>query len=290
MDWDSKIPSPVFGAPAQMKNSLGLNTSLSPSVLATDQKSNLKINPINNTSHSRSEKARSKSDDVTFVASLNHETEITSVISQAPTRRHMKKNTDEPITCVTNTHSDKDDMVKSDSLLVAQKLLGNRCSKRKRPEEKSGHMIICEKENALPSQADILPAVNRDNATDKPLDLSDRFTSFYSQEKDHGSGEITKTKIRQSDGFQVLLKDSSSKNISDHLTSKDSQDELCAQKTIVKYLGKASPERKLQIQIKEEMTAYCNLPLSNDVLVADHSEDMKVKYSSSLFYLILKNL
>ncbi|XP_066479671.1 DNA endonuclease RBBP8 isoform X2 [Tiliqua scincoides] len=280
VDWDSKVPSPVFGAPANMKNSLGLSTSLSPSVLATGQKSNLKINPINNSSHSRSEKARSKSEDVAFVASLNLETELTSVISQAPTSRQVKKNADEPITCVTNTHSNKDEMVKSDSLLVSQKLLGNKCSKRKKPEEKSGHMINCEKENALPCQAGIPSAVNRDSAPDKPLDLSDRFTSFRSQEKSHGSAETSKTKMRQAalhDGFQLLVKDTSSKSISDnYLMSKDSQEEVCVQKTIVKSLGRASPERKLQNQIKEEMTAFCNPPLPNDALVADIHEDKKV--------------
>ncbi|KAJ6662159.1 hypothetical protein lerEdw1_012624 [Lerista edwardsae] len=281
MDWNSKVPSPVFGAPANMKNSLGLNTSLSPSVLAPGLKSNLKISSINNSSHSRSEKVRSKSENVPFVpASLNRETEKTSVISQAPASRKVKSNGNEPITCVTNTHSDKNDMDKSDSLFVSHKLLGNRCSKRKKSEEKSGNLIICEKENALPSQADIPPAVNRDNATDKPLDLSDRFTSFHSQEKSPGCAETSKTKLRQAalhDGFQLLIKDPSSKSVTDnYLMSKDSQEELCVQKAIVKSLGETSPERKLQSPVKEEMTAFCNPPLPNDALVADHSDEMKI--------------
>lgn len=289
MDWDSKVPSPVFGAPAIVKNTLGLNTSLSPSVLATGLKPNLKISSINNSSHSRSEKVRSKSENVPFVpTSLNHETEKTSVISQAPASRKVKPSGNEPITCVTNTHSDKNDMDKSDSLLVSRKLLGNRCSKRKKPEEKSGNMIICEKENALPSQADIPPPVSRDNASDKPLDLSDRFTSFHSQEKSPGSAETSKTKLRQAafhDGFQLLIKDPSSKSVTDsYLMSKDSQEELCIQKAIVKSLGKTSSERKLQSPIKEEMTAFCKPPLPNVALVAELPDEMKVRTSSGLLH------
>ncbi|XP_062836524.1 DNA endonuclease RBBP8 isoform X2 [Anolis carolinensis] len=41
IDWDSKAASPVFGASANMKSNLGMNTSLSPSVLAAGQKSHI---------------------------------------------------------------------------------------------------------------------------------------------------------------------------------------------------------------------------------------------------------
>ncbi|XP_067323553.1 DNA endonuclease RBBP8 isoform X4 [Anolis sagrei] len=41
VDWDSKAASPVFGASASVKNTLGMNTSLSPSVLAAGQKTHI---------------------------------------------------------------------------------------------------------------------------------------------------------------------------------------------------------------------------------------------------------
>ncbi|XP_053104410.1 DNA endonuclease RBBP8 isoform X2 [Hemicordylus capensis] len=279
IDLDSKVPSPVFGASANVKTALGLNTSLSPSVLATGRKSNLKINPINNSSRIGSEKVRSKSEDVAFVVPLNLGTEITSVISQAPASRQvaLKQNADELITCVTNTLSDKEEIIKSDFLLASHKPLGNRCPKRKKFEERSGHVISCEKENALPSEADIPNAINRDNSTDKPLDLSDRFSDFHSQEKSHMNAETSKTRLKQAtlhDVFQPLMKDS--KTISSgYLMSNDSQEEPCVQEAILKSLSKASPERKTSVQIKE-VADFCNPPLQNYILESYLSEDMKV--------------
>ncbi|XP_034981442.1 DNA endonuclease RBBP8 isoform X1 [Zootoca vivipara] len=267
IDWDSKVPSPVFGASANVKkSSLGLSTSLSLSVSATGRKSNLKNNSINNSSYSRSEKVKSVSEDVAFVVPLNPGTEITSVISQAPTGKQvvLKQNADEPITCVTNTHLDKDETGKSDFLLPSQKQLGSRCPKRKKPDERSGHVISSEKENAFPSHADN-PSINRDNITDKPLDLSDRFSGFRCQEK---SAESSKTRLRQAtlcDVFQPPVKDYSSKTIVGYLMSQDSPEDPCVQE--------ASLEREPQVQIKEEITAFCNP--ANDVLESDLSEDMK---------------
>ncbi|XP_033010918.1 DNA endonuclease RBBP8 isoform X1 [Lacerta agilis] len=269
-DWDSKVPSPVFGASANVKkSSLGLNTSLSSSVLATGRKSNLKNNSINNSSYSRSGKVKSVSEDVAFVVPLKPGTEITSVISQSPTGKQvvLKQNADEPITCVTNTHLDKDETGKSDFLLPSQKQLGSRCPKRKKPDERSGHVISSEKENTFPSHADN-PPINRDNITDKPLDLSDRFSGFRCQEKSHVSAETSKTRLRQAtlcDVFQPPVKDYSSKTIVGYLMSQDSPEDPCVQE--------ASLEREPQVQIKEEITAFCNPP--NDVLESDLSEDMK---------------
>ncbi|KAM6457316.1 DNA endonuclease RBBP8 isoform 1-T2 [Liasis olivaceus] len=265
--WGSKIPSPVFGASGNVKSSLGLNISLSSSVLAAERKSNLKNSPISNFSLSRSEKVRSKSEDVPFV-SLG--TEIITVINQAPTGRQMalKQNTEEPITCVTNTHLDKDDIIKSGFLLASQKLLGSRCSKRKKIDEKSSHVIRCEKENAFPSHADI-SAIARDNTTDKPLDLSDRFSGFHCEKI---STESSKIKLRQAtlhDVFQPLVKDSSSKiTNSNYLMNKDSQENPCIQEAILKSLSKVSPVKEHEVKIKEEIANFSNPPLPDD-------EDMK---------------
>ncbi|XP_042298992.1 DNA endonuclease RBBP8-like isoform X1 [Sceloporus undulatus] len=280
IDWDSKVPSPVFGASASTKNNL--NTSLSPSLLTTGRKSNLKINPVNNSSLFRSEKVRSKSEDVALIAPLNLGTEITSVISQAPTNRQvvLKQNADEHITCVTNTRLDKDERVKSDYLPASQKLLGSRCPKRKKGGERSGHVISCEKENASPSHANIPPAVNRDNTNDKPLDLSNRFSGFRCQEKTHISAETCKTKLKQAtlhDVFQPQAKDSSSKIINGNcLTSKESQEDPCIQEAILKSLSKASPGRECEVQIKDEITAFCKPPLPSDALESNISANMKV--------------
>ncbi|XP_061452889.1 DNA endonuclease RBBP8 isoform X2 [Rhineura floridana] len=279
-DWDSKVPSPVFGTSANVKNNLGLSKSLSPSVLATGQKSNLKINPVNSP-HSRVEKMKSKSEDVAFVAPLNLRTEITSVISQASTGKQvvLKQSANEPITCVTNTHLDKDEIVKSDFLLASQKLLGSRNPKRKKSDERGGHVTNCEKENAFPSHVDV-PLINRDNTTDKPLDLSDHFSGFCCQEKSYVSAETSKTRLRQAtlhDAFQLPVKDSSSNIISgNYLMSKDSQEDPCVQEAILKCLSKASPENEPQLQINEEITTFCNPPMPNDALESDLSEDMKV--------------
>ncbi|XP_044279741.1 DNA endonuclease RBBP8 isoform X2 [Varanus komodoensis] len=278
IDWDYKVPSPVFGASANVKSSLAMSTSSSPSVLATGCKSNLKINPTNNSSISRSEKVRSKSEDVSFVAPLNLGCEVTSVISQAPTGKQVvhKQNSDEPKISITNAHLEKDEKITSSFILTQQKLLGSRCPKRKKSDEKNGHVISCEKENAFPSSADIPPAINRDNITDKPLDLSDHFSGVHCREKSHIHSESAKTKLSQAtlhDVFQQLLKDSSSKVITG---SKDSQRDPSIQKGILKSLSKASPEKDPEIQIKEEITGLCHPHLPNDDLESSPSEDTKV--------------
>uniref|UniRef100_A0ACB8FCZ8 Uncharacterized protein n=1 Tax=Sphaerodactylus townsendi TaxID=933632 RepID=A0ACB8FCZ8_9SAUR len=250
-DWDSKSLSPLLGASSStnMKKSLGLNSSLSPSVLATGQKSNLKVNSINNSCYSRSEKVRSKSEEIAFVAPLNLGIEVASVISQVPTSRQvvLKPSSDEPITCVTNTHSDKDGNIKNDFLPTLQKPLVSRSTKRKKSEEKSGHVIGCGKENALPTQIDIPSAATKDNAADRPLDLSDNFACFQSQEKNHTSSELSKSRLRQAtlhDVVQPQGKDTLSfKSINgNYIANKDLEEDSSVQEAILKSLSKAPPE------------------------------------------------
>ncbi|XP_070798446.1 DNA endonuclease RBBP8 [Pituophis catenifer annectens] len=268
--WDSKIPSPVFGASANIKSSL----VFSPSVLAAEKKSNLKNSSINSSSLSRSEKVRSKSEDIPFM-SLG--TEIATVLNQAPISRQvaLKQNSEEPITCVTNTHLDKSDIIKGGFLLASQKLLGNRCSKRKKNDDKSNHVIRCEKENAFPSHADVF-SIARDNTTDKPLDLSDRFSDFPCEKI---IAENSKIKMRQAtlhDVFQPLVKDSSSKiTNSNSVMNKDSQENPCIQEAILKSLTKMSPVK--EHEIKEEIANFSNPPLQNDDSIKEVAGDQERK-------------
>ncbi|KAM3839877.1 DNA endonuclease RBBP8 isoform 1-T2 [Vipera latastei] len=263
--WDSKLPSPVFGASANIKNSL----VFSPSVLAAEKKSNLKNRSINNSSILRSEKVRSKSEDISFM-SLG--TEIATVLNQASVGRQvaLKQNSEEPISCVTNTHLDKSDVIKG-GFLASQKLLGNRCSRRKKNDEKSNHVIRCEKENAFPSHADVSP-IARDNTTDKPLDLSDRFSDFHCEKI---IAETSKIKMRQAtlhDVFQPLVKDSSSKiTNSNSIMNKDSQENPCIQEEMLKSLTRMSPVK--EHEVKEEIAKFSNPSLQNDDSIKETDGD-----------------
>ncbi|KAL7984361.1 hypothetical protein Chor_002931 [Crotalus horridus] len=262
--WDSKIPSPVFGASANIKSSLGF----SPSVLAAEKKSNLKNRSINNSSLLRSEKVRSKSEDISFM-SLG--TEVATVLNQTSVGRQvaLKQNSEEPITCVTNTHLDKSDIIKG-GFLASQKLLGNRCSRRKKNDEKSNHVIRCEKENAFPSHADVSP-IARDNTTDKPLDLSDRFSDFHCEKI---IAESSKIKMRQAtlhDVFQPLVKDSSKITNNNSIVNKDSQENPCIQEAILKSLTKMSPVK--EDEVKEEIAKFSNPSLQNDDSIKEVAGD-----------------
>ncbi|XP_039184489.1 DNA endonuclease RBBP8 isoform X3 [Crotalus tigris] len=262
--WDSKIPSPVFGASANIKSSLGF----SPSVLAAEKKSNLKNRSINNSSLLRSEKVRSKSEDISFM-SLG--TEVATVLNQTSVGRQvaLKQNSEEPITCVTNTHLDKSDIIKG-GFLASQKLLGNRCSRRKKNDEKSNHVIRCEKENAFPSHADVSP-IARDNTTDKPLDLSDRFSDFHCEKI---IAESSKIKMRQAtlhDVFQPLGKDSSKITNNNSIVNKDSQENPCIQEAILKSLTKMSPVK--EDEVKEEIAKFSNPSLQNDDSIKEVAGD-----------------
>ncbi|XP_067402863.1 DNA endonuclease RBBP8 isoform X2 [Emydura macquarii macquarii] len=286
VDWDSQVASPVFGASNNMKNSL--SSSLSPSVLETELKSNAKNNPFN-TFNSRSHKVRSKSEDVALVAPLNLGTEV-NFISQASASRQMvvKRDANESITCVINTCSGEDEVIKNDFLLSPHKQVADRCAKRKKTEDK--HVTSCEKtsfnkENSFPFRADI-QLVNGDHIIDKPLDLSDRFSAIHCQEKSPGSHEICKNRLRQvilHDVFSQLVKPipkgSSSihnTNNGSYLLGKESQEDPYVQEIILQSLGKMCPDKKTQMQIKEEISAFKIPPLPNTVETEFLFDDMKV--------------
>ncbi|NXI67622.1 CTIP endonuclease, partial [Anseranas semipalmata] len=285
VDWDSQVASPVFGASSNMKNNS--STCHAPCILDSGSKPNLKTNLFNNPSSSRSHKSRSKSEDVAFVAPLNLGTEISSVISQASINRQMvvKKNINEAVTCVGSTCAAKNEVIKSDFLLIHQKQLEGRCAKRKKSEDE--HAISCEKtsfnkENSVPFQSDI-QRINGEHTVDKPLDLSDRFSGVRCQEKKQGSEETCKNRLKQvtlHDVFSQLRKpipegSPSIQNANNESCSfgRDLQEEPYVQEAL---LGKTFPDKKNQIQMKEEIPPFKIAPLPSTVDTEQLFDDVKV--------------
>ncbi|KAM6101412.1 DNA endonuclease RBBP8 isoform 1-T6 [Theristicus caerulescens] len=285
VDWDSQVASPVFGAPSSMKNNS--STSHAPCILDSGLKPNLKTNLFNNPASSRSHKTRSKSEDVAFVAPLNLGTEINSVISQASISRQIvvKKNTNEAVTCIGNTCAAKNEVIKSDFLLVRQRQLESRCAKRKKAEDE--HAISCEKtsfnkENSMPFQSDV-QHINGEHTVDKPLDLSDRFSGVRCQEKKQGSEETCKNRLKQvtlHDIFSQLGKpipegSSSIQNANNEscLFGRDLQEESYVQEAM---LGKTFPDKKNQIQMKEEVPPFRTAPLPSSAETEQLFDDVRV--------------
>ncbi|NWQ68872.1 CTIP endonuclease, partial [Neopipo cinnamomea] len=284
VDWDSQVASPVFGASSSMKNSS--STGHAPCILDSGLKPNLKTNLFNNPSSSRSHKSKSKSEDVAFVAPLNLGTEINSVISQASINRQIvvKKNTSEAVTCVGNTCTAKNEVIKSDFLLVHQKQLEGRCAKRKKTED--DRAVNCEKtsfnkENSVPFRSDA-QHINGEHTVDKPLDLSDRFSGVRCQEKKQGSEETCRNRLKQvtlHDIFSHLGKpipegSSSIQNASEScLFGRDLQEESYVQGAM---LGKTFPDKKKQIQMKEEVAPFKFAPLPSSAETEELFGDVQV--------------
>ncbi|NXW61325.1 CTIP endonuclease, partial [Eurystomus gularis] len=284
VDWDSQVASPVFGASSSVKNNS--STSHASCILDSGLKPNLKTNLFNNPSCSRSHKSRSKSEDVAFVAPLNLGTEVNSVISQASVNRQMvvKKNTNEAVSCVGNTCAAKNEVIKSDFLLVHQKQLEGRCAKRKKADDE--HAMNCEKasfnkENSMPFRSDV-QHINGEHPVDKPLDLSDRFSGVRCQEKKQGSEEICKNRLKQvtlHDIFSQLGKpipegSSSIPNANEScLLGKGLQEESYIQEAV---LGKTFPDKKTQIQMKEEVPPFKITPLPSSAETEQLFDDVKV--------------
>ncbi|NWY98272.1 CTIP endonuclease, partial [Loxia curvirostra] len=284
-DWDSRVASPVFGASSSMKNNS--STVHAPCILDSGLKPHLKTNLFNNPSSTRSHKSRSKSEDVAFVAPLNLGTEINSVISQASVHRQMvvKKNSNEALTCVGNTGTAKNEVIKSDVLLVYQKQLEGRCAKRKKAED--DHSVSCEqtsfsKENSVPFRSDV-QQINGEHTGDKPLDLSDRFSGVRAQEKKQGSEETYKNRLKQvtlHDIFSHIGKtipegSASIQNANNEscLLGRDLQEDSCVQETV---LGRAFPDRKNQIPTKEEVPPFKFAPLPSSAETEELFDDVKV--------------
>ncbi|OWK59717.1 DNA endonuclease RBBP8 [Lonchura striata] len=282
-DWDSRVASPVFGASSSMKNNS--STVHTPCILDSGLKPHLKINLFNNPSSSRSHKSRSKSEDVAFVAPLNLGSEINSVISQASVHRQMvvKRNSNEAVACL-GTCTAKNEVIKSDVLLVYQKQLEGRCAKRKKAED--DHAVSCKKtsfnkENSVPFRSDV-QQVNGEHTGDKPLDLSDRFSGFRGQEKKQGGEETYKNRLKQvtlHDIFSHIGKtipegSSSIQNANNEscLFGRDLQEESCVQEAV---LGKTFPDRKNQIPTKEEVPPFKFAPLPSSAETEELFGDVK---------------
>ncbi|NWW24650.1 CTIP endonuclease, partial [Falcunculus frontatus] len=283
-DWDSRVASPVFGASSSVKNNS--STGHAPCILDSGLKLHLKTNLFNNPSSSRSHKSRSKSEDVAFVAPLNLGMEINSVISQASVHRQMvvKKNTNEAVTCVGNTCTAKNEVIKSDVLLVYQKQLEGRCAKRKKAED--DHAVSYEKtsfnkENSVPFRSNV-QQINGEHTADKPLDLSDRFSGVRGQEKKQGSEETCKNRLKQvtlHDIFSPIGKtipegSSSVQNANEScLFGRDLQEESYVQEAT---LGKTFSDMKNQIQMKEEVPPFKFAPLPSSAETEELFDGVKV--------------
>ncbi|XP_061025292.1 DNA endonuclease RBBP8 isoform X1 [Eubalaena glacialis] len=293
----TRVSSPVFGATSNVKSSLGLNTSLSPSLLETGKKNHLKTMPFSNTSNSRSENPRSKSEDGALFTHHNIGAEVKKITNQSSSNKQMliNKNTSEQdsIDHIKDTVTDKDKHV------VPLKSLGGR-TKRKKIEEESEDEVSCpqasfDKENAFPFPPDSHSYMNGDYVMDKPLDLSDRFSAIQRQEKSQGS-ENSKIGFRQVTLYEVLKpvpkgSSSSRKALSGSCgLTKDSPEEPSSlQESLLQSLSK-SPDNKTLLQIKEENSIF-KIPLRpresletenlfDDMKGAGSREPIKVKTRS----------
>ncbi|XP_059265326.1 DNA endonuclease RBBP8 isoform X3 [Mustela nigripes] len=297
----TRVSSPVFGATSNMKRSLGLNTSLSPSLLETGKKNLLKTVPINNTSTSKSEKTRSKSEDSVLFTHHNLGSEGNKIINQSSSSKQMliSKNVSESKNEQDGFDHIKDAITDKDKLVIPLKSLGGRTSKRKKIEEESEDEVSSpqasfDKENAFPLLLDSHSSMNGDYVMDKPLDLSDRFSAIQRQEKSQGS-ETSKIRFRQVTLYEALKpipkgSSSSRKALSGScVLTRDAPEEPCLQECILQSLGKSSPDNKTPLQIKEENPIF-KIPLRpresletenlfDDVKGADSHEPVKIARS-----------
>ncbi|XP_077756369.1 DNA endonuclease RBBP8 isoform X2 [Canis aureus] len=297
----ARVSSPVFGATSNVKRSLGLNTSLSPSLLETGKK-NLKTAPFNNTSTSRSEKTRSKSEDSALFTHHNLGSEVNKIISQSSSIKQMliSKNISESKNEQDSFDHIKDTVNDKEKHAVPLKSLGSRTSKRRKVEEESEDELSCpqgsfDKENAFPFLLDSHSSMNGgDYVMDKPLDLSDRFSAIQRQEKSQGS-ETSKIRFRQVTLYEALKpipkgSSSSRKGLSGSIVfTRDSPEEPCLQECVLQSLEKSYPDNKTPLQIKEENPIF-KIPLrpresletenlSDDVKGADSHEPTKIARS-----------
>nr|XP_004654885.2 DNA endonuclease RBBP8 [Jaculus jaculus]XP_044991083.1 DNA endonuclease RBBP8 [Jaculus jaculus] len=265
----TRVSSPVFGATSVVKSHLGLNTSLSPSLLDIGKKNLLKTAPFSNIPISRSEKTRSKSEDTALFKQHSLGSEMNKVISQSCNKQVLiTKNASE---C--RGEQESMDHVRdgaSDKHCMALKSLGSRASKRKKTEEESDHEENCpqtcfDKENTFPFPMDNQFPMNGDHMMDKPLDLSDRFSVVQRQEKSYGN-ETSKNKLKQVTIYEALKptpKGSSSgrRALSEScMGAKDAPQESCLQESTLQSSSKFSPDHKTPLQIKEENPVF-KIPL-----------------------------
>ncbi|XP_063087918.1 DNA endonuclease RBBP8 isoform X2 [Cavia porcellus] len=290
--------SPVFVPTSNVKTDLGLNTSLSPSLLDTGKQNHLKTAPFSSTSTSRLEKTRSKSEDSALFTHHNLGSEVNKAISQLSSSKQVLKSISESINEQDITDHTKDTV--TDKHIVSLKSLGGRTSKRKKAEEESEHEISCpqtsfDKENSLPFPMDNQFSMNGDHVMDKPLDLSDRFSAVQRQEKNQGN-ETSRNRFKQVtlyEAFKPIPKGSSTsrKALDDGcLVPRDSAEESYLQECVRQTLHKSPPDDKTPLPIKEENSIF-KIPLHphesletenrfDDMKGANSNEPIKVKTRS----------
>ncbi|XP_010637014.1 DNA endonuclease RBBP8 isoform X2 [Fukomys damarensis] len=293
-----RVSSPVFVPTSTMKSSLGLNTSLSPSLLDTGKQSHLKAAPFSSTSISRSEKTRSKSEDSVLFTHHSLGSELNKAISQSSSSKQILKNISESINEQDITLHIKEAVM--DKHIVSLKSSGGRTSKRKKTEEENEHEVCCpqasfDKENSLPFPMDSHFSMNGDHIMDKPLDLSDRFSAIQRLEKRQGI-ETSKNKFKQVtlyEAFKPIPKGSSSscKALDGGcMVPKDSPEESCLQECVHHPSHKSPPYSKTPLPIKEENSIF-KIPLHpheslatenlfDDTKGASSNEPKKVKARS----------
>ncbi|XP_076991922.1 DNA endonuclease RBBP8 isoform X2 [Tamandua tetradactyla] len=261
----TRVSSPVFGATSNVKNTLGLNTSMSPSLLETGKKNYLKTASFSNTSNSRSEKTRSKSEDSIFFIHHNVMPEANMIISQSISKKQMltSKNINESGGMQDGTDHIKDAIADRNKHLVPLKPLGGRTSKKRKTEDESEHEINSpqasfDKENAFPIPMESHFSISGDSVMDKPLDLSDRFSTIQRQEKSQVN-ETSKNRSRQMTLYEAL-KPIPKSSSSSHKTLNGSTSPEDMQECILQSLSKSSSDNKTPLQIKEENPVF-KIPL-----------------------------
>ncbi|XP_036061073.1 DNA endonuclease RBBP8 isoform X2 [Onychomys torridus] len=294
-----RASSPVFGATSTVKTHLGLNTSFSPSLLDIGKRNLLKTAPFSNISVSKSEKARSKSEDSALFTHHSLGSEVNKVISQSLPKKQilMNKNVSESVDEQGSTDHIKH--IITDKCLVPLKSLGGKASKRKKAEEESDRAVNCpqtcfDKENTLPFPVENQFCMNGDHVMDKPLDLSDRFAAAQRQEKSHGN-ETFKSKFKQvtvCEALKPVPKGSSSgrKALSGAcILARDPSEVSCLQQCGLQSSGKVSPDPKMPVQTKEERPAVFKTPLCSQESLETESRLSDAKGTGSLVPTKVKN-
>ncbi|XP_060029563.1 DNA endonuclease RBBP8 isoform X2 [Erinaceus europaeus] len=295
-----RVSSPVFGGTSNVKSGLDLNATVSPSLLETGKKNRFKITPFGNTSSSRSEKTRSKSEDGALSTHVlgSEAKERCKVVSQSSAHKQMliSRNINEATGKQDSIDHIKDATTDRDKHLGRLKLLGSKTSKRKKTEEEGEDEVSCpqasfDKENAFPFPVDSHLSINGDYMMDKPLDLSDRFSADQRREKNQGS-ETSKIRFRQMNLFETLKPiskgSSSCKALNGScMSSRESPEEPCFQECVLQVLSRSSPDSKTQLQIKEEAPTFKVPPhpcegletekVFDDIQDAGSHEPMKTK-------------
>ncbi|KAM5222394.1 DNA endonuclease RBBP8 [Ctenodactylus gundi] len=260
-----RASSPVFGATSHVKSSLGLNTSLSPSIVDNGKKKHLKTAPFSYMSISKSEKTRSKSEDSPLFKHQSLGPEVNKVISQTSSKQLLRNKSTSEFLHEQDSANHTEDAV-ADKHVVYLKSGGGRPSKRRKTADESEYEVIrlqasFDKEDTFSFPMDSQLSMNGDNIMDKPLDLSDRFSAMQTQEKSQGN-ETSQNRLKQAtryEAFKPIPKDSLSGPktlMGSCLSPTSSPEESCMPERVLQSFSKSSPDNKTPLDIKEENSVF----------------------------------